>query len=36
VSFYPFDYLAELQRHADELANGPRLWMPWNYRDAPA
>jgi len=32
----PFDYLTQLQRHADALANGPQIWMPWNYRDAPA
>jgi hypothetical protein len=34
----PFDYLTELQRHADELATNPHRWMPWNYRqtlDAP-
>jgi transposase len=30
----PFDYLTELQRHADQLATGPQLWMPWNYREA--
>ena len=30
----PFDYLTELQRHADELAASPERWMPWNYRDA--
>jgi transposase len=30
----PFEYLTELQRHADELAGHPELWMPWNYRDA--
>jgi hypothetical protein len=30
----PFDYLTELQRHADALADAPQLWMPWNYRDA--
>jgi transposase len=30
----PFDYLTELQRHADALANEPQLWMPWNYHDA--
>jgi transposase len=30
----PFDYLTELQRHADQLASNPRLWMPWNYREA--
>jgi transposase len=32
----PFDYLTELQRHADQMATSPQLWMPWNYRDAPA
>ena len=30
----PFDYLTQLQRHADRLAACPQLWMPWNYRDA--
>ncbi len=30
----PFDYLTELQRHPDELAARPDLWMPWNYRAA--
>jgi transposase len=29
----PFDYLTELQRHADELTARPEQWMPWNYRD---
>jgi hypothetical protein len=28
----PFDYLTQLQRHPDELAARPDLWMPWNYR----
>jgi len=28
----PFDYLTELQKHADELAKNPAAWMPWNYR----
>jgi transposase len=28
---YPFEYLTELQRHADELAAHPADWMPWNY-----
>jgi transposase len=28
----PFDYLTELERHADELASHPEQWMPWNYR----
>ena len=30
----PFDYLTQLQRHADAVAASPQLWMPWNYRDA--
>jgi transposase len=30
----PFDYLTELQRHADEVEACPERWMPWNYRDA--
>jgi hypothetical protein len=30
----PFDYLTELQQHAEELAACPERWMPWNYRDA--
>jgi len=28
-----FDYLVELQRHAQELAARPMEWMPWNYRE---
>lgn len=28
----PFDYLTELQRHAEHLAASPSEWMPWNYR----
>jgi len=28
-----FDYLTELQRHAEELKKNPSEWMPWNYRD---
>jgi transposase len=28
----PFDYLTELQRHAEDLAAQPENWMPWNYR----
>jgi len=27
-----FDYLAELDRHAADLAANPENWMPWNYR----
>ena len=26
-----FDYLTELQGHAQELAANPAEWMPWNY-----
>jgi hypothetical protein len=29
----PFDYLTELQRHAEELQQNPSEWMPWNYRE---
>jgi transposase len=29
----PFDYLTELQRHADQLAVNPEQWLPWNYRE---
>jgi hypothetical protein len=28
-----FEYLAELQRHAAELALKPSDWMPWNFRE---
>ena len=28
-----FDYLTELQRHAQTLATSPAEWMPWNYRE---
>lgn len=28
----PFDYLTELERHADQLASHPNQWMPWNYQ----
>jgi transposase len=27
----PFDYLTQLQRHADALKENPSAWMPWNY-----
>jgi transposase len=30
----PFDYLTQLQRHADQVAASPEAWMPWNYRAA--
>lgn len=28
----PFDYLTELERHADEVEGNPQDWMPWNYQ----
>ena len=28
----PFDYLTELDRHADRAGANPRAWLPWNYR----
>jgi hypothetical protein len=28
----PFDYLTQLQRHADRLTRKPSAWMPWNYQ----
>ena len=28
----PFDYLNQLQRHAEELKQTPSEWMPWSYR----
>src|SRR4051812_18929420 len=30
----PFDYLTQLQRHAEAVAACPGSWMPWNYREA--
>lgn len=27
----PFDYLTELQKHAEDFAKHPAAWMPWNY-----
>jgi len=29
----PFDYLTQLQEHAEELLHNPQDWMPWNYLD---
>jgi transposase len=29
----PFDYLNQLQRHAEELKQAPSEWMPWSYRE---
>ena len=30
----PFEYLVQLQRHADALKANPAAWLPWNYRDS--
>jgi len=30
----PFEYLTELQRHADHVSRDPPAWMPWNYKAA--
>ncbi len=27
----PFDYLTALQRNADQVADAPDNWLPWNY-----
>ncbi len=29
----PFDYLTELQRHADDVREHPEHWMRWDYRE---
>jgi transposase len=29
----PFDYLTELDRHADRAGVAPQDWMPWNYQE---
>jgi hypothetical protein len=29
----PFQYLSEVERHADELSSNPDRWMPWNYQE---
>jgi hypothetical protein len=28
----PFEYLVELQRHAERVREGLDAWLPWNYR----
>ncbi len=30
----PFEYLTEVQKHADAVASCPADWMPWNYQQA--
>ena len=29
----PFDYLCELQKHACQLVDDPKSWLPWNYKE---
>ncbi|MBN2270308.1 MAG: transposase domain-containing protein [Sedimentisphaerales bacterium] len=29
----PFDYMAQLQKHASEPSSDPNSWAPWSYRD---
>jgi transposase len=31
VKANPFEYLTELQEHADEVKRNPSQWLPWNY-----
>jgi transposase len=28
----PFDYLNQIERHAEEVSADPERWMPWNYQ----
>jgi transposase len=28
----PFDYLTQLQTHAEQVSRDPYQWLPWNYR----
>jgi len=30
----PFDYLTALQRNAEQVADAPQDWLPWNYRES--
>jgi len=32
----PFDYLTQLQRHAEDVSSNPKDWMPWSYRETMA
>ena len=33
-SINPFDYLTDLQKHADAVSLDPDAWLPWNYQEA--
>jgi hypothetical protein len=28
-----FDYVTQLQKHANELSSHPERWMPWNCQN---
>lgn len=30
----PFEYLTELQKHREAVAQTPEDWLPWNYKEA--
>ena len=30
----PFDYLTQLQIHADKVRRDPYQWLPWNYHNS--
>jgi transposase len=30
----PFDYVTQLQEHAEQVATSPQRWLPWNYQEA--
>lgn len=30
----PFEYMTELQKHAEDLHKDPAAWLPWNYLEA--
>jgi len=32
----PFDYLTQLQEHANQAGANPEQWLPWNYQTAAA
>ena len=30
----PFEYLTALHGNADQVADDPHSWLPWNYQEA--